>query len=260
MTDSAPEKTEQGVFLEDLTWPEARSRFAGGAHVVIPIGALSKEHGHHLPMNTDFLIARHLARRVAAELPVVVAPIVGFGYYPAFREYPGSQHLRAQTFMALLTDIIEGFIHQGVKSISIINTGVSTEGPIQIVAREILADHGVRLSVADIRRLGRSADHRFAQKIGGHADEHETSIIMAINPRAVHLDRAVEDYGNHLDLPKTVFYQPSIFRNDPASGPDHSARGARGDPTLANRENGEAALAAMVEDLISGLRLLIDDK
>ena len=222
-----------GVFLEHLTWPEVKAKFDDGWRVVIPIGALSKEHGHHLPMNTDFLLAQALAKRVARQLPVVIAPTVGFGYYPAFCNYPGSQHLRAETFIALLGDIIEGFIHQGVKNISIINTGVSTEGPIQIVVRDILARHGVRVSVADIRRLGNSTDHLFKQKIGGHADEHETSIIMAIKPQAVHLDRAAEDYGNQLTLPDTVFYEPAIFKNDPGSGPDFSLRGARGDPTQA---------------------------
>lgn len=245
-----------GVFLENLTWPEAKTKIEDGWRVVIPIGALSKEHGHHLPMNTDFLLAQTLAKRVAAELPVVIAPTIGFGYYPAFCNYPGSQHLSAETFIALLQDIIGGFIRQGVKKISIINTGVSTEGPIQIVVRDILARHGVRVSVADIRRLGTSTDDLFKQKIGGHADEHETSMIMAIKPGAVHLERAVEDYGNQLTQPDTVFYEPSIFRNDPSSGTDHSLRGARGDPTQATVENGRAALDAMVDDLVNGLRAL----
>ena len=57
----------KGVWLETLTWPEAKARIDAGAPVIIPIGAVSKEHGHHLPLNTDFLTARELANRVAAE-------------------------------------------------------------------------------------------------------------------------------------------------------------------------------------------------
>lgn len=149
---------QPGVYLENLTWPEVKERFEDDALVVIPVGAQSKEHGHHLPMNTDFLLATELVSRVVAALPVVAAPVVGFGYYPAFCHYPGSQHLQADTFIALLRDLVEGFVHQGVKNIAIINTGVSTEGPIQIMSREILEKHGVRISVADIRNLGRNAD------------------------------------------------------------------------------------------------------
>ena len=245
-----------GVLLENLTWPEAKERFDAGAMVIIPIGALAKEHGHHLPLNTDYLLADTMARRVADELPVVVAPVIGFAYYPAFCNYPGSQHLKAETFMALLAEIIEGFIGQGVKNMAIINTGVSTEGPVQVVVRDILARHNVRVAVADIRRLGASADHLFEQKTGGHGDEHETSIIMAIKPEAVYLERAREDYGNQLTMEKTVFYQPAIFRDDPSSGPDHSTTGVRGDPALATREKGIAALDAAVDDLVQGLRVL----
>jgi len=73
----------RGAFVEDLTWPEAGARIAAGAVVIVPVG-----------------------RRVAEALPVLVAPVVSFGYYPAFVRYPGSQHLRAETFIALLTDVL----------------------------------------------------------------------------------------------------------------------------------------------------------
>ena len=48
----------KGVWLEDLTWFEAKARFDSGAAVVIPIGASSKAHGPHLPLKTDALTAR----------------------------------------------------------------------------------------------------------------------------------------------------------------------------------------------------------
>lgn len=253
------ETQRSGDYLEHLTWPEVKARFDDSALVVIPIGAQSKEHGHHLPMNTDYLLATELIGRVVAALPVVAAPVIGFGYYPAFRNYPGSQHLKADTFIAVLRDLIEGFIHQGVKNIAIINTGVSTEGPIQIASREILETHGVRISIADIRNLGQSANNLFEQKIGGHGDEHETSMIMAIKPDAVYLDRASTDYGEMLVQPDTVFHRSSIFTNQPGSGVDHSETGVRGDPTLASEEKGRAALDAMAADLIDGLRALYPD-
>ena len=49
-----------GVWLEDLTWLEAKARFEAGVPVVIPIGAASKAHGPHLPLKTDALTAREV--------------------------------------------------------------------------------------------------------------------------------------------------------------------------------------------------------
>ena len=128
-----------------------------------------------------------------------------------------------------------------------------------MVIREIYERHRVRIPVADIRRVGRKSDVVLQQQLGGHADEHETSIIMAVAPESVHLDRAVTDYGHAREAPQTVFYLPTIFDGDPQSGADYSERGARGDPTLATAEKGKTILAAGVRDLVEGLRALYPD-
>jgi creatinine amidohydrolase len=248
--------TRPGAWIEDLAWPEVGERMEAGAPVLVPIGARSKEHGHHLPMKTDYLLARALCDGVLDRLPVLAAPVIDFGYYPAFLHYPGSQHLRPETFMALLQDVLDGLIRQKAKSIFIVNTGVSTEGPVTVVVRETYERTGFRVPVAHIRGLAAARRGEMQQKLGGHADEHETSIVLAIEPDSVHLDRAVPDYGNELSLPKTVFYVPSVFRDDASAGPDYSARGARGDPTLATVEKGRAALATMVDELAQGITRL----
>jgi creatinine amidohydrolase len=249
----------RGAFLEDLTWLEAKAWFDRDPVIVVGIGAIAKEHGHHLPLSTDYRLARALVEGVGRALPVLLAPILAFGYYPAFRHYPGSQHLEAETFIALLRDILGGFIRQGARRLVIVNTGVSTEAPIRIAVRELLEAHGVRVAVADIATLGRKADGIFEQKLGGHADEHETSLLLAIAPEAVRQDLARPNYGHALESPKTVFYQPSIFSGEPTSGLDYSEQGARGDPTLATAEKGRQALEAMIEDLVSGLVALHPD-
>jgi creatinine amidohydrolase len=248
-----------GVWLEDLTWLEAKAWFERGAVVLVPIGAAAKEHGRHLPLKTDRVLARAFAEEVRKVLPVVVAPVVCFGYYPAFRHYPGSQHLSPATFQALVTEILEGLIAQGAGNLAIVNTGVSTEPPLRIVVRELYERLGVRVPVADIRNLGGSADHLFEQKLGGHGDEHETSLMLAIEPDAVRMDLAPVDYGHALAMPQTVFYVPSLFSGDPASGPDYSETGIRGDATLASADKGCAALDATVRDLVEGLRALFPD-
>lgn len=249
----------QGIWLETLTWPEAKARFDANAVVVVPIGAAAKEHGHHLALNTDYLLARALAEGVAAALPVVIAPIVGFGYYPAFVGYPGSQHLRAETFMALLTDIFGKLVADGARRIAVVNTGISTEAPLQIAVRNTLETTGVRIAVADIRRLGLAVTREARQQLGGHADEIETSLMLAIAPESVRFDRAVTDYGHALNAPQTVFARPVRYCGDPASGVDFSGTGARGDPTLANVEIGKRLLAEMTRELIAGIQELFPD-
>ncbi len=245
-----------GEWMERLSWPEVEAWLARDPVVLVPIGAAAKEHGHHLPLMTDYLTARELASRTAAVLPVLIAPVISFGYYPAFVRYPGSQHLSAATFMALVKEVLAKLIADGARRVVIVNTGVSTEGPVEIVARDLLAQTGVRVASAHIRNLGKSGGPVLAQRFGGHGDEAETSTVLAIAPELVRMDQAVEDYGNLAEQPRTAFVQPTIFDGDPGAGLDYSASGVRGDSTLASREKGEALLEAMVADLVDGIRKL----
>ena len=243
--------TSSGRFMEDLTWPEVAAAFQADLPVIVPIGAAAKEHGRHLPMKTDWLLARALAEGIALKLPVLIAPIVPFGYYPVFRTYPGSQHLSAETFVRLLTELLERFLDQGARRIAIVNTGVSTEGPVGLATRDILERRSVKIGVADIRRLGRKADHLLQQQVGSHADERETSVLLAIAPELVRMDLARADYGK--EPPLSVFATPTTMQSTDASAIDYSATGAFGDPTLASAEKGRVILDAMIADLVEGL-------
>jgi creatinine amidohydrolase len=240
-----------GRFIEDLAWPDVAAAFKAGAPVLFPVGAIAKEHGHHLPLKNDWLLARALAEGVAARLPVLIAPTIPFGYYPVFRAYPGSQHLSADTFVRVVTELLENYLDQGARRLAILNTGVSTEGPVGLATRDLLERRGIRISVADIRRLGRSADHLLQQKFGSHADERETSIMLALVPHLVRMDLARPDYGKE-DVPG-VFTTPTTMQSTDPSAADYSETGAYGDPTLASAEKGRQFLAAMIEDLVKGL-------
>src|ERR1700746_1986283 len=95
----------KGILLEDLTWQEAEKVLRPETIVVIPIGAESKEHGPHLKLRNDFVMAQYFAKRLMERANVVVAPTVNYHYYPAFLEYPGSTSLRPETARDVLVEI-----------------------------------------------------------------------------------------------------------------------------------------------------------
>jgi creatinine amidohydrolase len=212
----------KGVWLEDLTWPEAKARFDAGAVVVVPIGAAAKAHGPHLPLKTDALTARALGQGLIERLPVIAAPVLGFGFYPAFTSFAGSQHLGAETFKAVVRELVGNFTAHGVRRIALINTGVSTEKPLDEVANE------TGVLVLHMRLLGQTADGLIEHKEGGHADERETSVMLALEPRSVRVDKLELD------------------------GPFEQT-GATGDPTRATAFKGERLMAARLDDLVQAL-------
>ena len=83
--------------IEQLTWDEVARRLENGAPAILPIGAAAKEHGFHLPMNTDRIQAEWLAARLADRVDALIWPTVVYGYYPAFTDYAGSSACRRRS-------------------------------------------------------------------------------------------------------------------------------------------------------------------
>jgi creatinine amidohydrolase len=233
----------QSLRLESLTWPEAEQALHQLPSVLLPIGARTKEHGHHLPLNNDWLIAEYLARRVAESTPVLVLPTVQYGYYPAFLEYPGSVSVRADVFRDTIIDICQSLFGQGARRFYLLNTGISTIAPLE-AASAALRDQGARVAFTDIRTayagLRRQVE---TQPAGTHADEIETSMMLHIAPEVVRLDRATRDI--HPDRGPG-----GLHRNPRAETGIHSPTGAYGDPTLATIDKGRILVEGMVDWLI----------
>ncbi len=241
------------LYLEHLTWNEAETAFHNIPLVVIPIGAILKEHGPHLPLNTDYLVARELARRVAEQVDVIVCPPIPFGYYPAFVEFPGSVHLAADTFRETVEQMISSLAKNGAQKFLILNTGVSTTAPLSIAANNLISQN-IPVALANILDIGRAADDVIENKIGSHANEHETSLLLSIDESVVHMERAVVEIQPWMLKKSAPVRKPAPLTRAPNALGDYCPSGIIGDPTRATREKGQLILRAMVEDVVEFCR------
>jgi creatinine amidohydrolase len=241
---SAASAQNKGILLEDLTWQEAEKVLTPETIVVIPIGAESKEHGPHLKLKNDWLMAEYLKREVLRRSNVVVAPTVNYHYYPAFVEYPGSTTLRLETARDLMVDICKSLARYGPKRFYALNTGVSTARPLQMSA-ELLAKDGITMRFTNLLKVNEAVEKQVQQEEGGtHADELETSMMLVIDPSSVDMKKAVKDY------------HPSAkggLSRDPNGPGDYSASGVFGDATLATRQKGEILLRGLVEGILKDI-------
>lgn len=233
-----------GLFIESLTWDEVEAALKTFDTVVIPVGARCKEHGLHLPLNTDWITAEYLAHRVAELCPVLVLPTVQYGYYPAFVDYPGSVSIGEATFRDLIADLCRSFARHGVRRFYVLNTGVSTKPPLR-AAQELLRAEGVRMDFTDPRETARAERQAVQeQSHGTHADELETSVMLYIAPQVVHMELA---------RPELAPDRPGGLTRDPAAPGVYSPTGAWGDPTRATREKGQLIVEAMVREIVEFL-------
>ncbi len=237
----------RGVLLGSLTWYEAEALMTLETVVVLPIGAAAKEHGPHLRLENDLLMAEYFTRRVLQAAEVVIAPTLGYHHYPAFVEYPGSTTLREETARDVVVDICRSLAHHGPRRFYALNTGVSTVGPLKAAAAALARD-GIALRYTDILKVAGPIEEAIREQEGGtHADEIETSIMLYIAPETVDMTKAVKDYA-----PK----RKRGFSRTP-DGPGHySKTGIWGDPTLATREKGARVVEAMVNGMLADIEAL----
>lgn len=237
----------RGTVLGDLTWNEAEARLTPDTVVVLPVGAASKEHGPHLRLNNDWLLAEYFAARVVFAADVVVAPTLGYHFYPAFTEYPGSTTLRHNTARDVVVDIVRSLAAYGPRRFYVLNTGVSTVGPLQAAAT-VLATEGIALTFTDILAVAGPVERAIAEQPGGtHADEIETSMMLYIAPETVDMTKAVRDWA-----PKS---RPGLSRHP--DGPGHySKSGVWGDATLATLDKGKAVVEAVVAGMLTDIETL----
>jgi creatinine amidohydrolase len=239
-----------GAFTAQLSWPEVEQRVKAGAVAVLPVGAACKEHGPHLPMNADFLQAEWLAGALVQRVDVLVWPTVSYGYYPAFTDYPGSVSLRCETFQRMVLEILTDIRRAGISAVLILNTGISTIGPLKAAAGDMHEAMCIKLAnVYAGPRCRQVTQALVEQPRGGHADEVETSILLAIGREHVALDKA-ETW-----TPPAMAVSGPFSRSDP-DNPRFSPSGVWGDPRLASDEKGRRLLVAILDDLFAAVEAL----
>jgi len=244
---SPPPPSARGVLLEDLTWQEAEKKLTKDAIVVLPIGAAAKEHGPHLKLKNDFLIAEYFKHRLMEEEDVIVAPTLNYHYYPAFSEYPGSTSLRLETARDLTLDVVRSLAAYGPKRFYALNTGISTNKPLALV-QEQLAKEGIVFKYTSLNdALGEVEKQVCKQALGSHADELETSMMLVIAPGTVDMSKAVKDMDSNTNGGLTRI---------PDAGATYSPSGCWGDPTLATKEKGEAIVKAYLAALVADVEAL----
>ena len=94
-----------GLMLDSshASWPEIER--ATGLIALLPVGAL-EQHGPHLPLDTDTVLATGVARRIAAETGGWLLPAIGYGEAWTAEDWPGTISLSAETLQRTIEDVV----------------------------------------------------------------------------------------------------------------------------------------------------------
>ncbi len=243
------------VTWNELSWPRIKERADSGHVVIIPVGVI-EQHGHHLPVDTDAFIPQEITREAARRDPeILVGPTIHFGYTPSNKNFPGSISLGADTWTALIRDVVGSVARHGFTRIALLN-GHGGQVVLSRLTASILQDEDdIRVVVLDWfglvdKEMARLfADEKLKGGRVGHAGAVETSMNLHLRPK-------LSDQGTvvtHLGPSKPEFVgRVGGYVQTPRE--ELSPSGVMGDPQLASAEKGAELFELAVDRLCTFAR------
>lgn len=245
--------------MGDLTWPELATAISNGAGVILPVGA-TEQHGLHLPLCTDALLATELARAVAAESNSFVAPAISYGYRSrpqvgGGQGFIGTTSLSGVALINQVTDILSEFIRHGFRRICVLNwhmenTNFLYEAAFLAQQRDEKNASGAKILVIEspFDELSQETmDLLFEGDFPGWGIEHagilETSLLQYLRPELVREEK-IEDG----EAPRRVSYDVLPLQDDLVS-----PNGALWKATLGSAEKGKKTWAEIVPPLVKAV-------
>lgn len=239
----------EAFLLGDSTWPEVEEAVRSGVKTaIIPLGS-TEEHGLHLPLLTDTIIAYEVAVRAASKVKAFVCPPVPFGVCRTTAAFPGTLTINLETLQSLVEELCLSLHRHGFRNIVLVPGHL---GAAQIVGLELAAQKLIRQHPDLGMALVRFPEVLKDKLAGGlledlsdlHAGEVETSLMMVLRPELV---KAEKVKAEHPEFPRHVV----------ASNPrKHMETGVMGDASKASKAKGEAILEALVEGVVEAVKLL----
>jgi creatinine amidohydrolase len=243
--------------LAELRSPEVAQRLTPASVVIQPIAAV-EQHGPHLPLATDLIIAESTVDAVVAErgddLDLWVLPPLAYGKSNEHAWAPGTVWLSATTLLAVLDDIGRSLTTLPTNRLAFVNGHGGNTQLLAVACRELRLTHGLMtflLHPMVPRDSGGGAPTDLAEDtelgMGVHAGRDETSLLLHLRPDLVDMTKAVACVPAELAANRHV-----RFGGDVAFGwlsSDLHPLGVIGDPTAATAERGKNLFEAMVTGL-----------
>lgn len=250
----------------DLTSMDLQALDPARAVAVLPLGA-TEQHGPHLPLSVDTMLVDGVVHAACNHLsdtdPIWFLPTQTVGLSTEHISFAGTLTLSPQTVIQLWSDLGASVARAGVKKLLLFNAHGGHVGLMDVVARELRAQHGLLVYSsswyqlpldAAVTHLFPDAEHRF----GIHAGDIETSMMLALAPELVHMDRA----QNFPSSSQARAAQYPVLGNGKSAKlgwhiQDYNPHGAVGHASAATAEKGHALLKTAGEQLAKLLKEMV---
>lgn len=243
------------VLWSELTAEQLREKAAADTIVVLPVASI-EQHGPHLPVGVDTILCSAVCKAAAERVgdgSVIVAPALWCGMAEHHMPFGGTFTFDIPTYRAVLLALLKSIERHGFRRVLIVNGHGGNSAALQAFLPDFSRETNLDIIASDYFGFARKAVEPLLDDQAGmmHACEVETSMMLAIAPELVRLERLAEAHDDHPAGPRKS-RRPVVARH--RSFRDKTQSGVMGDARRANREKGEAIVNACAETLSQWLR------
>lgn len=223
-----------------LDYRTPASLLAGVRIAILPVGA-TEQHGPHLPVGTDMMIAEAIGQAIAARLNGAwLLPCLPFGLSHEHAGFPGCVSLRTTTLCALVADTLTALAQGGVRCTVLVN-GHGGNHVLRNITQEWNASQSMHVLLGPTRaawdRARQVAGITSSSSEDMHAGEAETSMLLYVSPGSVLSDQADDHTTGDRPLLETYGMR------------HYTSSGVIGFPTQASAPKGRALLASIADEI-----------
>ena len=231
-----------------LHWPRIAPAEAAEWIAILPLAA-TEQHGPHLPLGTDIMIAEAYLARVRDLLPpdsqALFLPVQPIGISTEHLAYPGTLTLPADVALKVWTALGESVARAGIRKLVMVTSHGGNSAAMTLVAQDLRASHGLFVVTTGWSRFGAPDGLFCAQELrhGVHGGAVETSIMLAAHPQHVIAEKIAAFTPSSVAMDRDYkwlnAHRPAAFA---WAAEDLHASGAIGDATQASAEKGHAMI------------------
>lgn len=235
--------------MKRLPWQYFKEQVTDQKVAILPVGSI-EQHGLHAPLGTDLFIAEGLAQTAEDHDNAILLPSIPVGVAEYHRHFSGTLWVSPETLKQYVSEIVKSLVYHGIKKVIIVNGHGGNREPLKEMARYVMLEEDVQVVVWTwFESIEPEIIKMYGRRPPLHADETETSMLMAILPDYIKPEHYEESSRGAGEWGK--FYKGTMISQ---TVKDFTPTGATGDPQKTDLDAGKR----MLELSKQNLRELID--